>query len=275
MLLKYIDVSSHQKEIDWEKVKGNIDGAVIRAGYGKNNIDAYWKRNVSECNRLGIPCGAFWFSYAYTAAMAQREAEYLIHAVEPYRMELPLAFDFEYDSVIYAERCGVKITKELATEMVYAFCETVERAGYFCLNYANPDFLSSYYDESVPERFGLWLAQYPKVIKDLSKPPRKCLIWQWGGSNIPGITTGKVDTNAVYQDLKAVIETAGINRLKPKEPEPWYKEAMDWAKRIGIITEERPEDPMTRAEAVQMLYNYYRKGVGTGTGDARFADREE
>ena len=82
--MKYIDVSAHQGEIDWEKVKGSVDGVIIRAGYGKNNIDKYFRRNVSECNRLGIPCGAYWFSYAYTPEMAQAEADYLISAVNPY-----------------------------------------------------------------------------------------------------------------------------------------------------------------------------------------------
>ena len=221
-MLKYIDVSSHQKEIDWTKVKGNVDGAILRAGYGKNNKDTFFARNAAECNRLGIPCGAYWFSYAYNPEMAQREAEYLLHAVEPYRMELPLAFDFEYDSVRYANNCGVSVSKTLATEMVYAFCETVEKAGYYCLNYANPDYLNRYFDDSVPLRFGLWLALYPNKIKSLEEPPRKCAMWQWGGSEIPGIT-GKVDTNAVYQDFKSIIEAAGINRLKqtPAVTE-WY-----------------------------------------------------
>jgi GH25 family lysozyme M1 (1,4-beta-N-acetylmuramidase) len=223
MLLKYIDISSHQKEIDWEKVKGNVDGVIIRAGYGKNKKDACFERNASECNRLGIPCGAYWFSYAYTPAMAQREAEHLIMAVEPYRMELPLAFDFEYDSVRYAGDCGVTVTKKLATEMVYAFCETVEKAGYFCLNYANPDYLNRYFDETVPQRFALWLALYPNKIKDLNTPPRDCVMWQWGGSAVPGIT-GNVDTNAVYKNLKKLIADAGFNRLqqKPVVDDSWY-----------------------------------------------------
>ena len=57
--MKYIDVSEHQGIIDWEKVK--VDGVMIRAGYGKQQ-DKYWEMNVNECNRLNIPCGAYWFS---------------------------------------------------------------------------------------------------------------------------------------------------------------------------------------------------------------------
>lgn len=54
-----IDVSRYQKQIDWEKVKSQIDFAIIRLGYigNRNNhtIDDYFERNYNECKRLGIP----------------------------------------------------------------------------------------------------------------------------------------------------------------------------------------------------------------------------
>ena len=53
-----IDVSEHNGKIDWETVKNYIDGAIIRCGYGMdetNQDDKQWKRNVAECERLGIP----------------------------------------------------------------------------------------------------------------------------------------------------------------------------------------------------------------------------
>ena len=63
VVAKGIDVSKHQKTVDWEKVKAaGIQFAIIRAGFGRNNIDPYFKRNITECARLGIPVGIFWFS---------------------------------------------------------------------------------------------------------------------------------------------------------------------------------------------------------------------
>ena len=60
VIYKGIDVSHHQAKVDWEKVKAaGYKFAIIRAGYGRNNIDEQFKRNISECNRLGIPCGIF------------------------------------------------------------------------------------------------------------------------------------------------------------------------------------------------------------------------
>lgn len=51
-----IDVSKHQGTIDWEKVKSQIDFAVLRIGWvgNKNNylLDYEFIRNYTECKRL-------------------------------------------------------------------------------------------------------------------------------------------------------------------------------------------------------------------------------
>ena len=62
--MKYIDISEHQGLVDWEAVRGSVDGVILRAGFGKGSADARFARNAAECNRLGIPMGAYWFSYA-------------------------------------------------------------------------------------------------------------------------------------------------------------------------------------------------------------------
>lgn len=212
--MKYIDVSQWQGEIDWAKVKGNVDGVIIRAGSGSSGTaDKYFARNASECNRLGIPCGAYWFSYAKSVAEAEKEAKHLLAAVKPYRMELPLAFDFENDSADNAKHYGVNVTKAFVSSLIRAFCTTIENGGYWALNYTNPDFLSRLVDDSVTARFGLWLASWPTAkVFDKRKPPRTCAIWQWGTSTIPGIS-GVVDTNEAFQDFKTLITKAGLNRL--------------------------------------------------------------
>ena len=215
--MKYIDVSEWQGTVDWEAVKPHIDGAILRAGYGAGHADRQFARNAAECNRLGIPCGAYWFSYAGSAAKAKAEAEALLAAVKPWRMELPLCFDFEYDSVSVARSNGVPVSKALATAMVRAFCEAIEAGGYYALFYANPDFLSHYFDADLPKRFGLWLAQWPGGTPDVTKPPRQCAMWQWTSTGrVPGVT-GNVDVSEAYTDFAAVIRAAGINRLGASE----------------------------------------------------------
>lgn len=253
MALKIIDVSKWQGKIDWTKAKKEIDGAIIRAGYGRNNIDEYFERNITECNYLGIPCGVYWFSYAYTPEMAKAEARYCLDAIKPYRVELPVCFDFEYDSVAYAKKNGVTITKNDATKFVHAFCGEIENAGYYAMNYTNPAYLAQYFDDTTL-RYDLWLAQWP-TNPNPDKPPRDCGIWQYTSKGAVSGISGNVDTNAAYKDYPTIIRNAGLNNLAPKQEEKtWYADAQQWAIGKGITDGTRPDEPATRAEVWSMLY---------------------
>ena len=70
MALNGIDVSRYQGAIDWDQVKkAGISFAMLRGGYGQNNVDPYFHQNAAACQRLAIPFGIYWFSYAYTIQM--------------------------------------------------------------------------------------------------------------------------------------------------------------------------------------------------------------
>ncbi|MEI2421018.1 GH25 family lysozyme, partial [Arthrospira platensis SPKY2] len=142
---------------NWEQVKDHVDFVMLRAGYGRNNIDKQFIRNIEECNRLGIPVGIYWFSYAWNEEMARNEAKYVLEAIKGYRVDYPISFDLEYDTLNYAKKNGVTIGKRLATDMINAFCSTIEQAGYKAMNYANPDFINNkFYNNEV--NYPLWLA---------------------------------------------------------------------------------------------------------------------
>jgi len=202
---KGIDVSYAQGIINWDKLKGKIDFAIIRAGYGQNNIDKQFVRNISECNRLGIPCGVYWYSYAYTPAMAAQEAAYCLTAIKPYKLNMPVCFDFEYDSVAYTKGKGVNVTKALATSLVTAFCTAIEQGGHWAANYANADYLSRYFDTSLLARFDLWDAGY-YTSYNLNNPPHTCGMWQYSSSGKFNGINGNVDCNVTYKDYKSLIK---------------------------------------------------------------------
>ena len=79
-----MDVSEFQGKVQWDKVV--TDFVIIRAGYGQKTLDAQFVRNIQECNRLNIPCGVYWFSYALTPEDAAQEAKACLNAVQPYKM---------------------------------------------------------------------------------------------------------------------------------------------------------------------------------------------
>lgn len=195
MALKGIDVSQWQGNIDWQKVKGaGVQFAMLRAGYGRNNLDTKFHRNAQGAAAAGIPVGLYWFSYALNVEIARKEAQYAVELAKKYKITWPIAYDLEYDTVSYAVKNGVTITKSLATQMAIAFCEEIKRLGYIPMVYTNLDYLNRYFDRS-KLLYDLWYAQYASTASVADKE-----IWQYSSKgSVPGIA-GNVDMNHGYKD---------------------------------------------------------------------------
>lgn len=216
MSIHGIDVSEFQGNIDWSLVKAEgIQFAMLRAGYGSGTIDLQFRKNAEGCNRVGIPCGVYWFSYAYTPEMARQEAEHCIETIEEFEISYPVCIDFEYASVRYAESVGVIVTRELATEIIEAFCNRVEELGYFAMYYSNLDYLNQYFEPFLRPKYALWYAQYASRPEISGQA-----IWQYkDDGRVEGISTN-VDMNLASYDLAGVISRAGLNRLKEEHRTP-------------------------------------------------------
>lgn len=191
-----IDVSEHQGSIDWVKVKkSGINHAIIRAGYGKCNIDKWWKANITGAIKAGIQnIGVYWFSYAYTSDMARNEADYLITAITPYKekINLGLWYDYEYDSAKYAKKHKVKVTRAHVTALHKAFCGRLEQRGYKAGFYYSYDYKKNYIDLSVlPYRN--WYALY-----DTSDKQTDCYLQQYSSKGRVNGISGNVDMNWLF-----------------------------------------------------------------------------
>lgn len=191
-----IDVSEHQGKIDWVKVKkSGINHAIIRAGYGKGNIDKYWKANIEGAIKAGIQnIGVYWFSYAYTNSMAQNEADYVCNACAPYKakINMPIFFDYEYDSARYAREHKVKVTKSHVTGLHKIFCERVKSKGYKAGYYYNYDYKRNYIDiPSLP--YYEWYALY-----DTSDKQTDTFIQQYSSKGKVSGISGNVDMNWIF-----------------------------------------------------------------------------
>lgn len=262
---KGIDVSKWQGVIDWEKVKADgVEFAMLRAGYGQSGVDEQFERNAQECTRLGIPFGVYWFSYAYTTALAEREAERCLAMIAPYKLSYPVAWDYEYDSMDYATERGIKITKTLVSAMARAFLNKVEEAGYYGALYANPNYLAQYFDADLPKRYDIWLAKWPYTVPgpDTPKPAQCGGIWQYTSSGTVAGINGRVDMNYAYYDYPAL--TGFRPSVDEPEDEPEVDKPVDyetekalareWVQELGISDGERGGDGVTREEVWVMLY---------------------
>ena len=224
MALNGIDVSQYQGNIDWDQVKNaGISFAMLRGGYGRNNVDPYFHQNAAACQRLGIPFGIYWFSYAYTVQMAAQEAEYCAALAKQYKITWPLAYDLEYDTVRYAAQKGVSIGKSLATSMAVAFCNKIKASGYIPMYYTNLDYYRTMFDTGrLPYDF--WFAQYA------SSPSVSGMdMWQYTSTGkVPGIS-GNCDKKYSYKDYGA-----GIVSPSPSVPEEYTIQPGDTLSGIAL-----------------------------------------
>ena len=118
---KGMDISVFQGDISWSKVTG-IEFAIIRAGYGSNNIDSKALQNIKGCTDRKIPFGFYWFSYALSVNDAVKEADYVCNMADKYKITFPvIGYDWEYDSDNYAAKCNVSITNDKRYQFAVAF----------------------------------------------------------------------------------------------------------------------------------------------------------
>ena len=216
MSIKGLDVSKFQGEVDWERVKAaGYRFAMLRDGYGFNTVDPQFRRNASECNRIGLPIGAYWFCYAVSPSSAVQEADGCLDTIADYKLEYPVCYDIEQASVDYASGEGVTITPELAKQLVKSFCDRIEAKGYFAMFYSNKNFLDQYLGSDIAKRYALWYARYADTFDGTD-----CAMWQYTSQgSVPGIS-GNVDLNLSYVDFPSVIRSAGLNRLSGGTPSP-------------------------------------------------------
>lgn len=234
--MKVIDVSEHNGNIDYDKVKATgYEGVIIRAGYGRNNADKKFTRNITGAMKAGMHIGIYWFSYAYTVDMAEKEAGYVDEAIAPYKpyLDMPVFFDWEYDSMNFAKKNGVNPDKSMITEMTRAFCEAIEGMGYVGGYYLNQDYAVNYYDESKLTSYKRWMAWYRKTdYKD-------CYLWQNGSTGkVPGIN-GNVDTDVLWGSLRPLSEPVEdsievVPNTPVSSPEPTQKGGYEVGKTYTI-----------------------------------------
>ena len=204
--MKIIDVSHHQGIIDWDIVrKQDVNGVIVRAGYGKGNVDRYFTRNFGSVRGYDFPyVGVYWFSYAYTIDMAIREAEIISQMMKPYMdmLNLGVYFDWEYDSMQYMKKNGVNPNKTLITNMNLEFCRTVAKNGFIAGYYLNEDYKKNWIDVSRLKDYRQWYARYSSKAK-----PENAYLHQYSSQGkVKGIA-GYVDMNKLLAP-KTVYEVA-------------------------------------------------------------------
>jgi GH25 family lysozyme M1 (1,4-beta-N-acetylmuramidase) len=206
-ILHGIDVSVWQGNIDWAKVKADgIDYAFIRVGYrgygsagtlSEATIDTKYTTNMENAIAAGIRVGVYIFSQAITVEEAQEEAQYILEHLEGYDVSMPLIMDYEYasDSSTGGRLKSAKLSKDEATKICMAFCETISAAGYTPMVYANPDMFQNQLNAStISEKYLIWLANYTTNTSYSGD----FTFWQYASTGKVNGISGNVDMNFYY-----------------------------------------------------------------------------
>jgi lysozyme len=182
-----IDVSHHQGNIDWMKVKaGKVDFAFVKATEGLGYIDPQFRRNAAGANAVGIPVG--YYHYAHPESnKALDEAKAFVDATKGQPAQLPYVLDLEGESS--------KLSTVDLTSWALTFMREVKRlTGASVMLYTGAYFAKDEVGAALGE-FPLWVAHYGtnKPLDDSTWD--KWTVFQYTSSGaVPGIV-GHVDMN--------------------------------------------------------------------------------
>ena len=202
-MLKGIDVSHYQGRINWERVKPQIDFAILRMGLGDDipsQDDKQFERNYAECKRVGLPVGVYYYSCAVTAPQRDAELALLHDAIRGKRLQLPAAIDVE-DARLRA------LTPDALSALVAGAARQLEHWGLYAMVYTYTHFADTALHMDTLAPFDLWLADYRG-----KRPARRHGMWQYTSrGRAPGIS-GPVDLSRTEKDYPALLHRAGLDR---------------------------------------------------------------
>ena len=198
-MLKGIDVSTLQGNIDWPRVSAEF--AMIKATQGRGEgaatrllsrfTDSKFKTNITKCP---VPCGVYHYFTARDKQKALTEVNYFCSVIEPYRDNITLWAALDVESK-YLDGLG----KTELTAIVRTALERIESRGFKPMLYTNPNFLKYRFEPGAFNDIDIWLAHWG-VAKPMSVPNLQ--IWQYGITRKDGISTD-VDADYGYFEVDA------------------------------------------------------------------------
>lgn len=206
-LEKAIDISAWQGEVSTETFQRNRDSipnVFVRTSYTSwsefaCHKDKYLVHNIENAYRANLRLGAYHYSQAISETEAEKEAEFVIKALAPYKkwISLPVAFDWEFGGRLSSHKAKA-MGKQRCKQICDAFCRKIRSAGYKPLVYANLSTLNGYIASDIYKYWPIWVAQYN--TKCNYKHPY--YMWQYSSSgSVKGIS-GKIDMNWLFGDIE-------------------------------------------------------------------------
>ncbi|MGI6255678.1 MAG: GH25 family lysozyme [Acutalibacter sp.] len=272
MALRGVDISEHNGNVDFAALKNaGVAFVILRLGYGSdysNQDDKRFAENVRKAQAVGMPWGAYLYSYARTTAMAKSEAQHALRLLGGQKPLYGVWFDVEDSQIAQADLTATSRT----------FCDTLEAAGLYAGIYASLSWFTTKLSSPELDRYDKWVAQWNSTCTY----QKAYGLWQYTDKLVIG---GKnFDGNYAYKDYPAVVQSMGqpeeeeekepmltydqwkdyMNRyqeeLAGKPVSNWAQGAVDFVQAQGYMSGDtdgtfRPQSPITRQEVAAVLQN--------------------
>ena len=257
---KVIDVSSWNA-VDWTTVaaRGDIDGVVLRAGYGVDNVDTTFAANLQAVRELGIPYGVYWYSYAYDDAFAEAEGDSLAATLARYDVQaddLTLGVFYDLERFKAWEGHEPPTSPDEYEAIVDAFDAAMTAAGYpDTAVYSYTSYLNTALaSPSIWARVS-WVAQYGPIMEFSIPDDTRRFAWQYTSSGTVAGIDGNVDLSAF-----AAFRVGGFADVSTSTPHAtdiaWLVFAgisTGWQEADGTVTF-RGMDEVRRQDMAAFLY---------------------
>ena len=254
--MRGIDVSKHNGNIDWAKVKNaGIEFAILRIGYGmyENQKDAQFENNYKGTTNNGIPVGVYLYSYSKSVAEAEKEADVCLKWLANRKLQLPVYFDIE-------DKSQQNLGKSTLDAMCRAFCNKIEKAGYWAGIYANKYWSTSIISGAeLAKRYTYWVAQY----SDKCTYNGNYAIWQYTSDGKVNGIGGRVDMNNMVHDI---IQRGGSKPAPKPTPTPSKKSNEEIAQEVINGKWGNGNDRKSRLQKAGYDYNTIQKLVNQKLG---------
>ena len=271
-----VDISEHNGAVDFSALtQAGVKFAILRLGYGSDYTsqdDAQFAQNVRKAEAAGMPWGAYLYSYAKDASMAQSEARHALRLLQGRKPLYGVWYDVE-DSQI----AGADLVATCQT-----FCAAMEATGLYAGIYASLSWLTTKLNSPQLDPYDKWVAQWNSACTY----PKPYGIWQYTDRLAIG---GQVfDGNWAYKDYPRLVQAkeekeepalteAQVQALVQREIQAyftalaklpaspgWGEEALAWAQEQGLLQGDpdgslRPRCFATREEIAKMFANMHKK----------------
>ncbi len=223
-----IDVSVHQGDVDFEKVKqSGIDFVILRCGTTKGK-DANFEDNYLKAKAAGLGVGCYYYTYAESIEDVENDAKNVLSWIEGKKLEYPVYFDIESNSSTLG-------ATDMATEMCFTFLDMLAQNGWYCGIYCNEDWLNSYLDRDLIESSTeIWYARWTAS----GEPDRDYSMygmWQYSESGTCDGIKGPVDLDICYKDYPQIIKSGGYNGFSKEEDDFYLSENSSFYLKDGYL----------------------------------------